>query len=94
MNFIFKATLNLILIFCAQGRLIKLEGSSGNNLKSSDPKGATCQNTPSPKTKVNFPDSLAGRSIAKDLDMYTGDSMFLKIKYLLFDKYFLIFKHS
>jgi hypothetical protein len=88
MKFIFIATLNLILIFCAQGRLIKLEESSGNNLKSADPKGATCQNTPSPKTKVNFPDSLAGRSIAKDLDMYTGDSIFFTIRYLLLVKNF------
>lgn len=37
-----------------------------------DPKRASCSDTPSPKRKVQFPDSLAGRSIASQMEMYTG----------------------
>ena len=64
----------LLLVAPADSRLnlardsnidVKLEG----NVK---PKQAICSETPSPKTKVDFPESIAGRSVASSFDMYTG----------------------
>ena len=65
----------LLSLSRAEGRL-----NLANELKTSldvlegdvKPKDATCSETPSPKTKVEFPDSIAGRSIASTFEMYTG----------------------
>ena len=70
-SFLILCTLLLCLAF-VEARLNFASNSDVGNDRNVKPKDATCSETPSAKTKVDFPESLAGRSIASSFDMYTG----------------------
>jgi hypothetical protein len=73
MRFLIEIFLSLFVVrYCDGRKKVSRNTATTHPTLGVDPKRATCDQIPSPKSKVQFPDNLAGRSIASRMEMYTG----------------------